>query len=155
MTGTAPCKIDRMRWLIVLAVACGHPQPPTPSAGSNTPSDASTIDAAPLDTDLPRLAQRAVELYKDVAAAFTAAGTDCGAATAKLRELTTKHAEVVAANAKVMRDGRGMKLKIALRSHEVEFDAAAKSIIGSPTLPACSQDETFAKAFDELVGAPP
>lgn len=148
-------------WIVV---ACGGPGParePAPgSAGSATvapvPVDAATPPPAlPLDEDLPRLARRAVTLYQDVATAFAAAGQDCAAATTRLRELTAVHADVVAANAKVLRDGRAMQLKLALRAHDQELDQAARAIMQGPTLPACSQDEAFAQAFDELVGAPP
>jgi hypothetical protein len=149
-----------MRALFLLViVACGHPQPPPPNGGSNTVTTDDAQAAAndgpvALDQDLPRLATRAVRLYEDVAAAFATAGEDCTAATTMLRTLTATHAEVVAANGKVMRDGRGMQLKIALRAHEDKLDAAAKAIVGGKTLPACSRDDAFAKAYEDLVSAP-
>src|SRR5687768_4713246 len=143
--------------LLVLVLACGHPQPPAPATnGSAVPADAPlAIDAAvALDQDLPRLAERAVKVFADIASAFATAGEDCAAATTMLRALAGTHADVVAANHKVMRDGRGMQLKIALRAHDEALDAAAKAIVTGKTMAACAQDEAFAKAYDELVAPP-
>ena len=145
------------RLAFVLVFACGHPQPPAPATnGSAAPSDAQVeIDAAvALDQDLPRLAERAVKVFADIASAFATAGEDCAAATTMLRALAATHAEVVAANHKVMREGRGMQLKIALRAHDEALDAAAKAIVTGKTMAACAQDESFAKAYDELVAPP-
>jgi hypothetical protein len=140
---------------LLLLLACGHsPTPPTGGSGTAAITDDALVapDApATLDQDLPRLAERAVKLYEDVASAFATAGEDCNAATTMLRTLTATHAEVVAANGKVLRDGRGMQLKIALRAHEDKLDAAAKAIVGGKTLAACARDDAFAKAYEELV----
>ncbi len=145
----------------MLLAACPKPapapkQPPPPTGGSG--SAAPPPDAAPtgaLDQDLPRLATRATKLYQDVAAAFTAAGEDCAAASAKLAALQTEYADVIAANAKVLHDGRARELRAALEPHATDLDAAAKSIVDSKTMKKCSPDRAFADSFDKLVGSPP
>ena len=109
----------------------------------------------PLDRDIPRLAEKSVALYQAIVAAFKAAGVDCAVATKKVSELRAEYADVTAANAKVLHEGRSRELKAALAKHDDKLDAAAKEIVGSPTLSKCSQDRAFTKAFDELVGAPP
>lgn len=140
--------------ILATSLGCGSRPPPSPSGGAVQVADAS-VDAPPLDQDLPRLAARGVKLYEEVARAFEAAGEDCAAATAKLGALTKAYEDVVAANAKVLHEGRGMQLKLALRPYDAQFNAAAKAVMGAKTLPACSQDPAFARAFDELVGSPP
>lgn len=147
--------------LLVAAGACpgpaaAPPKPPEPAPGSGAAS-APPPDAAPLalDQDLPRLATRSIKLYQDVAAAFTAAGADCAAATAKLGALQTDNADVIAANAKVLHDGRARELRAALEPHAADLDAAAKTIVDSTTMKTCSPDRAFADSFDKLVGAPP
>jgi hypothetical protein len=110
---------------------------------------------APLDRDLPRLAERATRLYQDVVQVFASAGEDCAAATTKLAAMQKTYADVVAANAKVLHDGRAKELRVALEAHADDLDAAARSIVGSPTMKHCSPDHAFTDAFDELVGAPP
>lgn len=148
--------------LLVAVAACPQPaapppKPPGPTAGSGS-AQPPPVDAAPtgaLDQDLPRLATRATKLYQDVAAAFTAAGEDCAAASTKLGALQTEYADVIAANAKVLHDGRARELRAALEPHAAELDAAAKSIVDSKTMRTCSPDRAFADSFDKLVGAPP
>lgn len=144
-------------WVLGFAFACGTHNAQPPTAQPSAPADAVVSFDAPLalDQDLPRLAARAVKLYEDVGGALAASGDDCRAAATKLAELTAIYAAVVAANAKLLNDGRAIQLKVALRPYEVQFDAAAKAIMASTTLSACSQDPAFAKAFDELVGGPP
>lgn len=117
--------------------------------------DGPPIAPGPLDRDLPRLAQRSVALYEAVVAAFRAAGSDCVAAAKKLGELRVEYADVTAANAKVLHEGRARELKAALAKYDDKLDAAAKAIVGSPTMSQCTSDRAFTKAFDDLVGAPP
>jgi hypothetical protein len=112
-------------------------------------------DAGPLDRDLPRLIERSLAMYRDIAAAFAASGEDCEAATAKLGELTARDRDVVTANAKVLHDGRAAELRAALEAHGEAFDAAARAVMQSPTLARCARDRTFARAFDQLFEAPP
>jgi len=147
--------MKRVLWVALLLCSCGnhHPQQTTRTA---PPADAAAPHDAPaLDRDLPRLAQRALEMTEHVAAALTAAGEDCAAATQKLTELHAAYTDVVAANAKVMHDGRAREMRQALEPMSAQFDAAAKTIMGSKTLPRCSQDAAFARAFDLLFEAPP
>ncbi len=150
--------MSRVLSIALALAACGHPAPaPTPPPPP-PPPPAAPIDAAvaqPLDRDLPSLAERATRLYQDVAAAFAAAGVECPAATAKLAVLQRTYADVVAANAKVLREGRAKELRAALESHADALDAAARSIVESPTMKQCSLDHAFTDAFDALVGAPP
>jgi hypothetical protein len=140
--------------------ACGHPAPVEPAKPSPAPAAAPVevvVDAAvpvALDQDLPRLAERATKLYQEVAQAFATTG-NCAAATAKLKELQATYADVIAANAKVLHDGRARELRAALEPHAEALDASAKAIVESPAMSACSQDRAFTDSFDELVGAPP
>ena len=153
--------MTRALLLVMLLAACPKPapapkQPPPPTGGSG--SAAPPPDAAPtgaLDQDLPRLATRATKLYQEVAAAFTAAGEDCAAATSRLAALQTEYADVIAANAKVLHDGRARELRAALEPHAADLDAAAKAIVDSKTMKKCSPDRAFADSFDKLVGSPP
>jgi len=156
----------RVLCIALLLAACPRPAPtpdPRPPAGSGSGagSGSDVAAAAPdaptgaLDQDLPRLAARATKLYQEVAAAFGAAGEDCAAATAKLGVLQTDYADVIAANAKVLHDGRARELRAALEPHAAELDAAAKAIVDSKTMRRCSPDRAFADSFDKLVGAPP
>jgi len=155
--------MSRARSLAVVlglsAGGCGSARAPVPppTTGSAAPADAALAPDAPLalDRDLPRLAERAVRLYEDVVARFRVVGEDCAAATTALRELQGTYADVVAANAKVLHEGRGRDLKAALAPHDARFDAAAKQLVASPTLARCATDAAFAQAFDDLVGAPP
>jgi hypothetical protein len=152
--------------LAVLALAstsgCGNPGPGKSGGGPPVaqPSDAAPPpkpepDALPLDQDYPRLAERAVKLYQEVAEAFRVAGEDCAAASAKLGELTAAYGDVVAANAKILHDGRAKELKQALGKYSEQFETAAKSIVQSPAMAKCYRDPAFTKAFDDLVGTPP
>jgi hypothetical protein len=112
-------------------------------------------DAAPLEHDLPRLVERSLAMYRDIAAAFAASGEDCAAATARLGELAVRDRDIVIANAKVVHDGRAAALRATLEPHGAAFDASARAIMQSPTLAKCAQDATFARSFDELFAAPP
>lgn len=147
---------------IVLLAACGNKAtppavpaaPPDAAVDAALPADAS-LATGPLDQDLPRLAGRSVALYEAVVAAFRAAGADCTAATKRLGELRTEFADVTAANAKVLHDGRARELKAALVPFDDKLDAAAKEIVGAQAMAKCTSDRAFTRAFDDLVGAPP
>ncbi len=142
--------------LALLVGACNHPPSPTPVTTGSATADAAPGDAdVALDRDLPKLALRALALYKDVAQAFVAAGEDCPAAIAKLGALQSTYADVVAANAKVLREHRAKELRAALAPYQDDFDAAAQSIMGSKTLATCAPDKAFEQAFDRLVATPP
>jgi hypothetical protein len=147
---------------VVAAVACSGtaapPAEPPRAAGSPSPSahpaDAGR-DATALDQDLPALAARSVTMYQDIARAFAASGEDCAAAAARLRQLAIGYHDVVAANARILHDGRARELRAALEPHGDVFDASARDIVSSPTMARCSQDPAFARAFDELLEPPP
>lgn len=151
------------RLLLLVLVGCGTktssptvPPPPPPDAAidATVGVDAPPVAPGPLDRDLPRLAQRSVALYEAVVATFRTAGTDCAAAAKQLGELRVDYADVTAANAKVLHEGRARELKAALAKHDDKLDAAAKAIVGSQTMSKCTTDRAFTKAFDDLVGAP-
>jgi hypothetical protein len=108
----------------------------------------------PLDRDLPRLATRALAMYEAIAVAFREAGTDCSVATAKLVGIEAANADVIAANALVVRDGRSAELRLALKPQETRFGVAAAAVMGSPVLPACAHEPAFTAAFDGLAGSP-
>lgn len=132
------------------------PAPPVAAPGAAAPSPAAPAPApaAPLDQDLPRLVERALAMYRDVAGALAASGNDCAAASARLRELSGRYRDVVTANAKVLRDGRARELRAALEPHGDEFDAAAQAVVGSPVMAKCAPDPAFGKAFDDLLAPP-
>ena len=144
---------------VTLTVAgCGNPGPVKPPGGGSTAGptiDAPPPDAMALEHDYPRLAERAVKLFEEVAELFRASGEDCAAAAAKLVDLRVRYADVIVANAKVLHEGRTKELKLALAKYDDKFDAAAKAIVQSPTMAKCSQDPPFTNAFDALVAAPP
>lgn len=142
---------------VAAAVACrGKPPPPAQPAEAAPIADAViAIDAAALDQDLPRLALRSLAMYQDVAKAFAASGEDCAAVAGRLGQLAAAYRDVVAANAKVVHDGRAKQLQAALDPHGDAFDGSARAILRSPAMAKCSQDPAFAKAFDELLEPPP
>lgn len=143
--------------LAAFAVACGGSPPPAqPARPAVAVVDAGPpLDAAPLDQDLERLAQRSLAMYRDVAKALADSAGDCKAATARFGQLAGEYRDVVAANAKVLQDGRARELRAVLDPHGEEFDRAARDVVQSPTMSKCSQDRAFARAFDELLEAPP
>lgn len=148
------------------APAPAAPAPPPPPAAAPAPPPASTpadaaappvaapADAAPLDQDLPRLVERALAMYRDVAGALAASGNDCAGAAARLRALSERYRDVVTANARILRDGRARQLRTTLEAHGDEFDAAAQAVVGSPAMAKCAPDPAFARAFDELLAPP-
>jgi hypothetical protein len=141
------------------ALACsGSPTPAKPAGPAPVAvvADAgSAIDATPLDQDLLRLADRSLALYQDIAKAFADSGEDCKAATGRLGRLAGEYRDVTVANAKVLQDGRAKQLQAALDRHGEDFDRAAKAVMQSPTMSKCAQDRAFAKAFEDLLEAPP
>lgn len=148
----------RVMWIAAAAaLACGGRPASGPAAAPPVAAPVASARgaAAPLDQDLPRLVERSLAMYQDVAAAFAATRDDCAAATARLRELAGRYHEVVVANAKVLRDGRAKELKVALQPHDEAFDAAAAAIVQSPTMSRCAENPAFSKALDELLEAPP
>ena len=136
--------------LSIALVACS--QGPTPSQPVVAPPDAPLVDA-PLDRDLPLLAQRSVRLYQDIVAVFGAANEDCAVATVELGKLAKVYADVVAANAKVAQEARSAALKAALAPHDAVLSEAARAIMQSPTLARCAQDPAFGAAWESLVGS--
>jgi hypothetical protein len=146
------------RWLVIAALGCGgHPAPAV--APAPPPRRAVVVPAAPpvplpLDQDLARLAQRSVAMYQALATALYEVGDSCAAGATKLDELTAKFDDVVAANAKVVHDGRGAELRAALAPHEAELASAARSVMGSSIVAHCAQDAAFTAAFDRFVGGP-
>lgn len=150
----------RRALFIVLAVAaCGSSAPaappvtpvPAPAPAPAPPAADASVPVA-LDQDLPRLAARATELYQAMAEAFGRAGTDCAAATARLTELQSAYADVIAANAKVIHEGRNAELRAALQPHAQALDTAARAVVESTTMATCAPDPAFIEAYDRLVG---
>jgi hypothetical protein len=140
------------------ALACGGSTPPAKPTGPTAaaaPIDAGPGDAPPLDQDLERLAQRSLDLYRAMAKALGDASRPCSVATTELGQLRDEYREVVATNAKVIRDGRAKELRAALAPRSEEFDRAAKAVLQSPTMSKCHGDHAFTKAFDDLVEPPP
>jgi len=147
-----------MRWLVIAALGCGGQRAPGPAPAPPRPAPAPVATAPavelPLEQDLKRLADRSVAMYRALSAALAEAGEDCGAGATKLDALTATYDDVVAANAKLVRDGRGTELRAALAPREAELAAAAKQIMGSPVVARCAGDAPFTTAFDRFVGGP-
>jgi hypothetical protein len=150
--------MSRVIW-IAAALACSgksaSPAGPATAPPRHAAVADAAVDATPLDRDLPRLVERAIAMYQDIARAFAASGGDCPAATARLGQLARTYREVTAGNAKVLHDGRAAELKAALEPRADAFDAGARQILSSPTMSRCAQDPAFTKALDELLGASP
>ncbi|TMQ06552.1 MAG: hypothetical protein E6J90_22295 [Deltaproteobacteria bacterium] len=145
----------RVLWIAAVIACSGRPPPAQPAAAPAVVADAGPpADAAPLDQDLPRLAERSLAMYQDIVSAFAASGEDCAAAVTRLHELTGRYRDVTVANAKVLQDGRAKELKAALAPHSAEFDAAAAAVVRSPVVARCAQDPRFSQAFDELLAPP-
>jgi hypothetical protein len=146
-----------MRWLAVFVlVACGggaRPAPSSPPPPRPAPPQASP--AAALDHDLPRLVERSLAMYRDVAAALTDAASDCPAATTRLHQLAATYRDVALANAKVLHDGRDAELRAALAPHDDELARAAETVMHAPTMSACVGDAAFTGALDGLFAPPP
>lgn len=134
-------------------VACGHPaSPPQPPKVAHTPDAAIDAPGTPLDQDLPRLTERALQMQKDLLAALTAAGTNCAAAAAKVNAVADANADVIAANAKIVRAGhdRIKQLREELAKREADFDAEAQAIAKAITASNCAGNAGFARAFDRI-----
>jgi hypothetical protein len=144
----------RVLWIAAVFACGGRSSDRAPVSPAGSPVgviDAGAVaDAAPLDQDLPRLAERSLAMYQDIVKAFTDSGENCAAAIARMRELTGRYRDVTTANAKVFHDGRAKQLRAALAPHSAEFDAAAAAIFHSAVMSACGQDPAFSHAFDEL-----
>ena len=148
------------RWvaLAIAIAACGHAVPaPAPVAApivATAPPDAAPPPPVPLEDDLPRLAERGMEVYAGWQRALDEAAGDCAAATAKINALVDANVDVIAANRKVMASGDAKieQLRAALQPHEAEIDAHAKAITQSRTMAACKDDAAFSHALDRLGG---
>lgn len=143
-----------MRAMLVLIAACGGSPPPAPPPVAARPivvdAGAPPTDALALDRDLPRLVERSLAMYRDVAAALAAAGPDCAAATTRLGQLAATYHDVAAANARLIHDGRDAELRAALAPHDDELGRAAEAVMHAPTLSACVHDRAFADALDHV-----
>jgi hypothetical protein len=142
------------RAMLVLIAACGGAPPPAAPPPPPPPPpvvvDAGAPEAQALDRDLPRLVERSLAMYRDVAAALEAAGTDCAAAITRLGALAPTYHDVAVANAKVIHDRRDAELRAALTPHDDELSHAAEAVMHAPTLSACANDRAFADALDRV-----
>ncbi len=147
--------MPRWAWLASTAIACGQPasaqqpRPPQPVA-----VDAAVEKGPSLADDLPRLAQRARQLYIDWGAAFADPNLDCATATARVNALADKNVDVADANKAVMRAGheRVKAFRAELEKYEADMMPIAKSIMESPIMARCASDAGFARAIDRLQG---
>jgi hypothetical protein len=143
--------------LAIFALGCGQPSTSTrttPAPHAGVAPDAAPAEPVPLDEDLPRLAERAVQLYAEWARAFSEAGTDCTVATSRMNEIAERYADVIVANQRLIRAGRQkvLAMREEMKKHEAENDAAAKAIMEGPTMSKCASDPAFSKAVDRLAG---
>jgi hypothetical protein len=149
------------RWLVLAMIAaCGHAAAPAPQQPVGT-THAAPLDAPPapkpLEDDLPRLADRAVQFYAQWQKALADAGQDCAAATQKIDEVADANADFIAANAKLVKQGHDkvVALRQALEPHAAELDASAKAIVQSAAMAACHDNAAFGHAVDRLQGDAP
>jgi len=156
------------RWAraAVVAVGCGHAAPTATPVPGNThvahqPMTAgeASVDAPPpkLEDDLPKLASRAVLMFEAWQRALAESHEDCAVATGKLNQLALDFADVIEANAHVVKAGheRVKQLREALAKYDDEMDAAAEAIAHSKTMSKCAGDAQFAHAVDRVGGEPP
>ncbi len=87
-----------------------------------------------------------------IATALDKRGTDCAGAAQDLDAITGRFADLLAANAAMMADGRRDQLKAAIALRQADLDAAATKVFAGPTLPACKDDAAFVRAFDHALG---
>jgi hypothetical protein len=144
--------MTRVMWIVAIAACGGKPAPAGPAHAPI--ADAAVPDAAPLDQDLAALVSRSLRMQQEIAAALKASDGDCAAATAKLGPLAAAYRDVVAANAKVVIDGRLEELRAAMIPHREAFDSAAQGVMLSPTMARCAQDPAFKKALEDLFEPP-
>jgi hypothetical protein len=147
--------MQRLIWLVTIVACSGKGPPPAQHAAAPPPVDAAVVASSGLDQDLAQLVERSLGLYQAVGEALAASGEDCAVASARLGQLAGSYRDVVAANAKVLHDGRIEELRAALAPHGEAFDAAAQAVMKSPTLAKCAPDAGFTRAFDALVAPPP
>jgi hypothetical protein len=102
---------------------------------------------------MPRLAERAVALYQAWAHAVDT--DDCAKAAAAMTAVAEQFADVIAANAKILRSGHDERkaLKDALAPHDAEMEPAAKTIVAGAA--RCHDHADFVRAFDRIGGSPP
>jgi hypothetical protein len=138
--------------LASVVLGCGRParsESPRPGATA-APADA----ARPLADDLPRLAARAHELFRDWHVAFADPDLPCATAAARMNELADRNADVIAANLEVVR--AGPERIAALRAELAKLDAAneafARAIVESPIMARCVTEPAFSRAVDRLAG---
>ena len=146
-----------LRWTVIatFALGCGHAAPaagPPPGTSHASPADAQTGDTVlpALAEDFPRLADRSVKMYEELARAV--AEPNCAAATKKINAVADAYADVIAAARRVIRAGRDQvkQLRAALDPHQAELDASAAAIAQAPTMTKCSQDPAFSAAMDRF-----
>lgn len=151
------------RWAraALVVVGCGHAAPPATAPGNTHVAQVADagVDTPPpkLEDDFPRLAQRAVLMFQAWQRALAESNEDCAAATGKLNQLALEFADVIEANAHVVKAGheRIKQLRDALAKYDEEMDAAAEAIAHSKTMAKCAADTQFAHAVDRVGGAPP
>jgi len=146
------------RWVVLaLIAACGHAATPAPQQPVGT-THAAPVDAphAPkaLEDDPPRFVERVVKFYAQWQQALADAGQDCALAAKNINALADANADVIAANAKIEKQGedRVVGLHEALEPHAAEIDASGAAIMQSPAMHTCQDNADFAHALDRLQG---
>jgi hypothetical protein len=144
--------MSRWAWLASFAIGCGHAS--APAAPATSPNQSAADAAVGLENDLPRMAARMAQMYRDWKQAFADAGTDCTAATAKMNALVDANRDLSEASRRLLRAGHDKvkAFRTEREKYDAEIDANAKAIFESPTIAACKNDKAFARAFDRLGG---
>ena len=146
------------RVVIALAIACSAPPAPVtperPRPVVVVPDAAPDAPPPPLDRDPPRLAARAVDMMQAIATALVDSGEDCAGAAAKLDTIRGEFADLLAANAAMLADGRKAELKAAIAPRQADLDAAATRVFGAKALVACVHDAAFTHSFSLTIGGP-
>ena len=144
--------MSKWAWLATIAFACGHAS--TPATPAPTSAPARTDAPVALENDLPRMAERMAQMYRDWKQAFADAGSDCVVATTKMNALVDANRDLSEASRRLLHAGheRVKAFKAERAKYDAEIDANAKAIFESPTINACKNDKAFSRAFDRMGG---
>jgi hypothetical protein len=135
---------------LVAAMACKSAPSPSPAP----PPPPRVVEAPPpppppppLDRDPSRLVDRLLAMFTDVPAALVG---PCDGVKAALAGLSDRYADVIAANAKVVSEGRAGELRAAIVARRDEVAAAGRAMMTALTKASCGSDPDFIAAFDKV-----
>lgn len=143
--------------LLTILAACASTPPAEPYTmpatftrdGTRAPPTPPSPPSGP-EAEYAELADKAAARMTAIAQALSPTTTrECAAVMAELTALAPRFAGTTAAVTRIMDAGRARVLGYALERHATSMSAAARVILGSPTLAACSSDAPFLAALDD------